>query len=42
MKWRSQAFFLSIAWGVRPFDPGKDAVELLAEADAAMYLRKRG
>ena len=40
--WRSQAFYLSAAWGVRPFDPEKEAVELLAEADAAMYLRKRG
>ena len=40
--WRSQRFFLSVAWGVRPFDPEKEAAELLAEADAAMYLRKRG
>ena len=39
--WRGQRFFLSAAWGVRPFDPDKEAVELLAEADAAMYLRKR-
>ena len=39
--WRSHRFFLSIAWGVRPFDPDKEAAELLAEADAAMYLRKR-
>ena len=42
VRWRQHPFFLSIAWGVRPFDPDKDAVELLAEADAAMYLRKRG
>ena len=40
--WRRHSFFLSAAWGVRPFDPDKEAVELLAEADAAMYLRKRG
>ena len=40
--WRSHRFFLSVAWGVRPFDPEKEAAELLAEADAAMYLRKRG
>ena len=42
VQWRNQAFFLSAAWGVRPFDPDKEAVELLSEADAAMYLRKRG
>ena len=42
VSWRNQTFFLSTAWGVRPFDPDKDAIELLAEADAAMYLRKRG
>ena len=40
--WRNHVFYLSTAWGVRPFHPDKDAVELLAEADAAMYLRKRG
>ena len=39
--WRRQTFKLSIAHGVRPFEPGKTAAELLAEADAAMYLRKR-
>ena len=42
VRWRGQAFKLSIAHGVRPWTPGKTAVELLAEADAAMYLRKRG
>jgi diguanylate cyclase (GGDEF)-like protein len=42
VRWRSHAFFLSVAWGVRPAEPGRDALELLAEADAAMYLRKRG
>ncbi len=41
VRWRSQAFKLSIAHGVRPFAKGKSALELLAEADAAMYLRKR-
>ena len=41
VRWRERPFFLSAAWGVRPFDPDKDAAELLAEADAAMYLRKR-
>ena len=40
--WRKHSFFLSTAWGVRPFAPDKEAAELLAEADAAMYLRKRG
>lgn len=39
--WRRQTFKLSVAHGVRPFEPGKSAAELLAEADAAMYLRKR-
>lgn len=42
VRWRGQAFKLSIAHGVRPWTAGKTAVELLAEADAAMYLRKRG
>jgi diguanylate cyclase (GGDEF)-like protein len=37
-----QTFKVSIAHGVRPFEPGKTAAALLAEADAAMYLRKRG
>jgi diguanylate cyclase (GGDEF)-like protein len=37
-----QTFKISIAHGVRPFEAGKTAAELLAEADAAMYLRKRG
>lgn len=36
-----QTFRISIAHGVRPFEPGKTAAALLAEADAAMYLRKR-
>ena len=42
VRWRDRLFFLSTAWGVRPFDADKSALELLAEADAAMYLRKRG
>ncbi|MBW3618007.1 MAG: GGDEF domain-containing protein [Proteobacteria bacterium] len=42
VRWQRQTFKLSIAHGVRPFEPGKSAAELLAEADAAMYLRKRG
>jgi diguanylate cyclase (GGDEF)-like protein len=41
VRWQRQTFKLSIAHGVRPFEPGKTATELLAEADAAMYLRKR-
>jgi diguanylate cyclase (GGDEF)-like protein len=42
VRWRSQIFKLSVAHGVRPFTKGKSALELIAEADAAMYLRKRG
>jgi diguanylate cyclase (GGDEF)-like protein len=41
VRFRGQAFHLSVAHGVRPFEPGVTAAELLAEADAAMYLRKR-
>ena len=41
VRFRSQSFHLSVAHGVRTFEPGKGAAELLAEADAAMYLRKR-
>lgn len=41
VRWKRQTFKLSIAHGVRPFEHGKTATELLAEADAAMYLRKR-
>lgn len=41
VRWGRQTFKLSIAHGVRPFEKGKTATELLAEADAAMYLRKR-
>ncbi len=42
VRWRAQLFKLSVAHGVRPFVKGKSALELIAEADAAMYLRKRG
>lgn len=42
VRWQRQTFKLSIAHGVRLFEPGKSAAELLAEADAAMYLGKRG
>lgn len=31
---------LSVAWGARVVEPGRTPAELLAEADAAMYLRK--
>ena len=41
VRWRGQIFKITIAHGVRPFEPGKTAAELVAEADAAMYLRKR-
>jgi diguanylate cyclase (GGDEF)-like protein len=41
VQWRERTFFLSVAHGVRPFEPGQSAAELLASADAAMYLRKR-
>lgn len=41
VRWQRQTFKLSVAHGVRPYEPGKTATELLAEADAAMYLRKR-
>ncbi len=41
VRWRGQMFKLSVAHGVRAWEPGKAAAELLAEADAAMYLRKR-
>lgn len=42
VRWRDRAFYLSVAHGVRPLEPGQSAAELLAAADAAMYLRKRG
>ena len=41
VRWGGQSFKLSIAHGVRAWEPGKTAEELLSEADAAMYLRKR-
>ena len=41
VQWRERSFFLSVAHGVRAFEPGQSAAELLASADAAMYLRKR-
>jgi diguanylate cyclase (GGDEF)-like protein len=41
IEWEGRSFFLSIAHGLRNFERGRSAEELLAEADAAMYLRKR-
>jgi diguanylate cyclase (GGDEF)-like protein len=41
IEWEGRPFFLSIAHGLRNFERGRSAAELLAEADAAMYLRKR-
>jgi len=42
VRWRGQTFRLGVAHGVRAWTPGVSAAELIAEADAAMYLRKRG
>jgi diguanylate cyclase (GGDEF)-like protein len=35
-----QAIPLTLSYGVRAFAPGIDAAQMLAEADAAMFLRK--
>ena len=37
-----RAFPVKLSYGVRTFEPGMEAAQMLAEADAAMFLRKAG
>ena len=40
MVFGGQAIPLRLSYGVRAFEPGLEAAQMLAEADAAMFLRK--